>query len=57
MDTTLLHIQLEKTLYKEQTDAFTVKVAKSKDELTDLLATGFDYICEKNGLAFLGKRK
>jgi len=57
LDTTLLHIQLEKTLYKEQTDAFTVKVAKSKDELTDLLATGFDYICEKNGLAFLGKRK
>jgi hypothetical protein len=55
LDTTLLHIQIEKTLYKEQTKAF--KVAKNKDEITDLLATGFDYICEKDGLAFFRKRK
>lgn len=57
LDTTLLYIQLEKTLYKEQTDAFTVKVAKNKDEITDLLATGFDYICEKDGLVFFRKIK
>jgi integrase len=57
LDTTLLYIQLEKTLYNEQTDAFTVKVAKNNDEITDLLATGFDYICEKDGLAFFRKRK
>jgi len=57
LDKTLLYIQLEKTLYKEQTDAFIVKVAKNKDEITDLLATGFDYICDKDGLAFFRKRK
>jgi hypothetical protein len=57
LDTTLLYIQLEKTLYKEQTDAFTVKVAKDKDEITDLLAIGFDYICEKDGLTFFRKHK
>jgi replication initiation and membrane attachment protein DnaB len=57
LDTTLLYIQLEKTLYKEQTDAFTVKVSKNKDEIADLLATGFDYICEKDGLAFFRKHK
>ena len=50
-------LKSKKTLYKEKTDAFTVKVAKNKDEITDLLATGFDYICEKDGLAFFRKHK
>jgi integrase len=57
LDTTLLYIQIEKTLYKEQTDEFTVKVAKTQEEITDLLETGFEYVCETDGLAFFRKRK
>ena len=57
LDTTLLYIQIEKTLYKEQTDEFTVKVAKTQEEITDLLETGFEYVCKKDGLAFFRKRK
>jgi len=57
LDTPLLYIQIENTLYKEQTDEFTVKVAKTQEEITDLLETGFEYVCEKDGLAFFRKRK
>jgi integrase len=57
LDTTLLYIQIEKTLYKNQIDNFTVKVAKNEQDITDLLSIGFEYICEKDGLVFFRKRK
>jgi len=57
LDTTLLYIQLEKALYTCDSDEFNVKVAETKDEIVELLAVGFEYICEKNGLTFFRKRK
>lgn len=57
IDSTLLYIQLEKTLFKETTDEFTVKVARNPEEIKALLEVGFDYVCEKDGLMFLRKRK
>ena len=38
LDTTLIYIQLEKALYKSDSDEFNVKVAVSKDEIVALLA-------------------
>jgi hypothetical protein len=58
LDTTLLYIQIEKKLYKDQTNEFTVKeVAKKQEEITDLLESGFEYVCKKDGLEFFRKRK
>ena len=57
LDTTLLYIQLEKHLYKEDLDAFVVKAVKDADEIPALLEVGFEYHCEKDGLMFFRKRK
>lgn len=57
LDITLLYIQLEKALYKTDSDEFNVKVAETKDQIVELLAVGFQYICKKDGLSFFKKRK
>jgi len=57
LDTTLLYIQLEKHLYKEDTDTFTVKAIRNAEEIAPLLEVGFEYVCQKDGLTFLRKRK
>jgi len=57
MDSTLLYIPLEKTLYKEQSDTFNVMAIRDPEEIKSLLETGFDYVCQKDDLAFLRKRK
>ena len=57
IDSTLLYIQLEKTLFKETTDEFTVKVAGNPEEIKALLEVGFEYVCEKDGLMFFRKRR
>ena len=57
IETTQLYIQLEKTLFKEANDEFTVKIAKNTEEIQGLLEVGFEYVCEKDGLLYLRKRK
>ena len=57
LDTTLLYVQVERTLFQSSTDEFTVKVARTPEEIKALLEVGFDYICEKDGLMFFRKRK
>jgi len=57
LDTTLLYIQIERAIYKEQSDEFTVRVAKTQGEIKSLLEVGFEYMCQKDGLAFFRKRK
>ena len=57
LDTTLLYVQIEKTLFKERNDEFHVKTAKTPEEIKSLLETGFEYVCSKDGLMFFRKRK
>lgn len=57
IDSTLLYVQIADTIFKETTDEFTVKVAKTADDIKSLLEVGFEYVCEKDGLMFLRKRK
>lgn len=57
LDTTLLYIQVEKALYKDESDEFTVKVARNPEEIKQLLEVGFQYVCEKDGLLYFRKRK
>ena len=57
LDTTMLYIQLAKTLFNETSDEFTVKVASKPEEIKQLLEVGFKYICEKDDLLYFRKRK
>ncbi len=52
-----MRAQLERVLFKETTDEFTVRIARKTEEIKELLEVGFEYICEKDGLLFLRKRK
>jgi integrase len=57
LDTTLLYIQIEKTLFQNSsTDEFTVKIAKTPEEIQSLLAVGFEWVGVKDGLVYLRKR-
>ena len=54
---TEIYITIEKTLFGEYSDEFTVKVASKPEEIKALLEAGFEYVCEKDGLMFFRKRK
>jgi integrase len=54
---TEIYITVAKTIFGEYSDEFTVKVASKPEEIKALLETGFEYVCEKDGLMFFRKRK
>ncbi len=57
IENTLLYIQLAEVIFKEITDEFTVRVAKTPEEIKGLLEVGFEYVVEKDGLMFFRRRK
>jgi hypothetical protein len=57
LDTTLLYIQVERALFREMMDEFTVRIAQKPEKIKQLLEVGFEYICEKDDLMFFRKRK
>lgn len=54
---TEIYINIERTLFEPGSDEFTVKVADKAEDVKALLETGFEYVCQKEGLIFLRKRK
>lgn len=51
-------INIEKTIYYEGgSEDFHVKIAKTPKEIKSYLEVGFEYVCEKDGLVFLRKRR
>jgi hypothetical protein len=54
---TEIYINIERTLFEQTTDGFTVKVAEKPDEVKALLEVGFEYVCQKDNLIFMRKRK
>jgi len=55
---TEIYINIERTLFEPSgNDEFIVKVAQTPEEVKSLLEVGFDYVCQKDGLIFLRKRK
>ena len=54
---TLLYVQLAETIFKETTDEFTVRVAKSLDEVCSLLEAGFEYVTDMDDVKLFRKRK
>jgi hypothetical protein len=57
IENTLLYVNLESAIFKTENDNFHVKTATTPKEITELLEVGFEYVCQKNGLVFLRKRK
>lgn len=51
------YINLDQVLFESPVEEFHVKVAEKPEEIKALLEVGFEYICQKDGLAFLRKRK
>jgi hypothetical protein len=51
---TLLYTQLVKF---EEDDEFICKVARSPEEIQALIEAGFEYVLQKDGLAYFRKRK
>ena len=55
---TEVYINIEHTLLDAgANDKFTVKVAEKPEEIKALLEVGFEYVCSKDSLIFLRKRK
>jgi len=46
-----------KPVFKEATDEFTVRVAKSLDEACNLLKVGFEYVTYMDNVKLFRKRK
>ena len=54
---TEIYINIERTLFEDQSDEFTVKVAENQNDIKALLEVGFEYVCQKDSLIFLRKAK
>jgi hypothetical protein len=54
----MVYINIERTIFGVSNDnEFTVRVTEKPEEIKSLLEIGFEYVCEKDNLAFLRKRK
>jgi integrase len=54
---TEIYINIERTIFEPTSDEFTVKIAEKSEEVKALLEVGFEYVCQKDNLIFLRKRK
>jgi integrase len=58
IQSTEVYIHIEKQIYQNgANDEFVVKVAKTREEITSLMETNFEYIMTKDDLAYFRKRK
>jgi integrase len=58
MDSTMLYINIEQAIFcNAPPDEFHVKVAETAAEIKELLETGFEYVLQKDNLAYFRKRK
>jgi integrase len=54
---TLIYIDLERACFPKTEDNYHVRVAQTPEEITELLQAGFEYVLQKDGLAYFRKRK
>jgi len=58
LKSTEIYINIEHTLFEAgANDQFTVRIAEKPEEIKELLEVGFEYVCQKDTLIFLRKRK
>jgi len=51
-----IYITIERTIFANSSDEYTVRIANKPDEIKALLEVRFEYVCEKDGLLFFKKR-
>ena len=54
---TEIYINIEHALFDKYDDVFTVKVVDKPEEIKALIEVGFEYVCQKDNLIFMRKRK
>jgi hypothetical protein len=54
---TEIYINIEHALFDKYDDVFTVKVVDQPEEIKALIEVGFEYVCQKDNLIFMRKRK
>jgi hypothetical protein len=54
---TEIYVNIERTIFEPSSDEFTVKIAQNPEDVKGLLEVGFEYVCQKDSLIFLRKRK
>jgi hypothetical protein len=57
LKSTEIYINIERTVFEPSSDEFTVKVTDNAEDVKALLEVGFEYVCQKDNLIFLKKRK
>lgn len=57
IESTLLYVQLENALFQGDADNFTCRVARTPEEIKQLIEAGFDYVTQKDEIAYFRKRK
>jgi integrase/predicted RNA-binding Zn-ribbon protein involved in translation (DUF1610 family) len=58
LQSTQVYIHIERSMFRSMdSDEYYVKVAQTKEEIIGLLEQGFEYVMEKDGLAYFRKRK
>lgn len=54
---TLLYVQLAEAIFKDISDEFICRVAKTPKEVAELIEAGFDHVTDMDGQKFFKKRK
>jgi hypothetical protein len=57
LQSTEIYINVEQAIFDQEDSNYQVKVAQEPKHVETLLAVGFEYVCEKDGLLFFRKRK
>ena len=57
LKSTEIYINIERTVFEPSSDEFTVKVTDNAEDVKALLEVGFEYVCQRDNLIFLKKRK
>jgi integrase/recombinase XerD len=57
IESTLVYVQIESALFQNMSEDFTCKVALTSDEAKQLIESGFEYVMQKDNLAYFRKRK
>jgi integrase len=52
-----IYINIERRLFEPSSNEFTVRIAEKPEDIKSLLEIGFEYVCQKDNLIFLRKRK
>lgn len=57
IESTLVYVQIESALYQSLSDDWTCKVAETTEQVKELIGTGFEFVLQKDNLAYFRKRK